>query len=133
MKALIVEDDFTNRTILQKWLQQWDEVHIAVNGQEAIEAIIRAREEGAAYDVIFLDIMMPELDGQAVLQRLRDHEKRSGIGPGQGSKVFMTTALSDMKNIFAAFKSLADGYLVKPLDKEKFLTTCAEQGIVITR
>ena len=63
MKALVVEDDFTSRLIMQEMLLGYGSVHIAVNGREALDAFMVAFEKGAPYDLICLDIMMPELDG----------------------------------------------------------------------
>ena len=66
MKALIVDDDFVSRLLLQKVLMAYGEAHIAVNGKEAVEAFTAALRLGSSYDVICLDIMMPEMDGQDV-------------------------------------------------------------------
>ena len=46
MKALIAEDDFTSRLLLQKFLSPFGEVHVAVNGAEALEAFREAKKNG---------------------------------------------------------------------------------------
>src|SRR5213596_3254241 len=69
-RVLVVDDDQLNRTLLTRSLeQQGHRVRSAVNGQEALEIL---REN--PFDVVLLDIVMPELDGVSLLERLkRDH------------------------------------------------------------
>lgn len=120
MKSLIVEDDFTCRLLLQKILDKYGEVHVAVNGKEAIAAVKGAIESGNHYQLICLDIMMPEMDGQECLQKIREMETESGMAYPNGAKVIMTTALGDPKNILSAYGSLCDAYIQKPIYPAKF-------------
>jgi len=129
MKALIVEDDFTSRLLLQRFLQPLGEVHVAVNGREAVEAFRKARETGDPYDLVLLDIMMPEMDGQTALRALRGIEQEEGIVSSDGAKIVMTTALGDVKNVSTAYNSLCDGYLVKPIDRAKLLAQIESLGV----
>lgn len=117
MKALIVEDDFTSRLVLQGMLAEYGASHVAVNGREALAAIATALRSGEPYDLVCLDIMMPELDGQATLRELRAAEHAAGTF--EGAKVLMTTALRDSKNVMDAFREQCDGYLVKPIDRAR--------------
>ncbi len=119
MKALIVEDDFTSRLLLQGLLQPHGECHISVNGKEAVEAFRTALASGQPYNLVCLDIMMPEMDGQTALKHIREIENKSGIFSSDGAKVIMTTALDDKVNIMSAFREQCDLYLVKPIEKEK--------------
>ena len=121
MKTLIVEDDFTSRLVLQHWLSPYGECHVAVNGKEAVEAFRAARESGPGYDLICMDIMMPEMDGQAALREIRGLEAAAGPRATRAVKVVMTTCLDQPKNVMQAFRGSADGYLVKPLDNKKLL------------
>jgi two-component system chemotaxis response regulator CheY len=129
MKTLIVEDDFTSRLLLQAILSPYGECHIAVNGREAIQAFQLANKEGHRYDLVCLDIMMPEMDGHAVLKDLRAAEEAQGILLGAGAKVIMTTALADSNNVFSAFRETCDGYQFKPIDKAKLLGQLASLGL----
>ena len=121
MKTLIVEDDFTSRLLLQEILKRFGEIHIAVNGKEAVAAVRTAMDTGAPYDLICLDIMMPEMDGSEALKQIRSMEEVRGIMSSDGAKIFMTTALDQMKNVIQAFYGLCDAYLYKPIGKAKLL------------
>jgi two-component system chemotaxis response regulator CheY len=122
MKTLIVEDDFISRKLLQKILSPYGEVDIAVNGLEAVEAFGRSLTDGAPYDLICMDIMMPEMDGQTALKRIRAMERERGVSPTGEVTVVMTTALDDPKNVVEAYyKGGATSYVPKPLDKQMLL------------
>lgn len=130
MKALIVEDDFTSRLLLQGLLQPYGVCHISVNGKEAVDVFKVSLEAGEPYDLVCLDIMMPEMDGQTALKHIRAMEDAKGILASDGVKIIMTTALDDKKNIMSAFKEQCDGYLIKPIDKEKLVDTLKKLGFI---
>ncbi|GAB6095625.1 response regulator [Desulfatiferula olefinivorans] len=121
MKTLIVEDDFTSRLLLQELLKSYGDSHIAVNGKEAVDAVRLALQTDEPYDLICLDIMMPEMDGQEALRQIREQEEAKGILSSHGSKIVMTTTHKDMKNLSDAFSSLCDAYLIKPIEKAKLI------------
>lgn len=121
MKTLIVEDDFTSRLLLQELLKSYGPCHVAINGREAVDAVRQALEAGEPYDLICLDIMMPEMDGQQALTEIRSMEEARGIISSRGTKIVMITALGDIKTVMAAYKNLCDGYLAKPIQKATLL------------
>jgi len=116
MRTLIVEDDFTSRLLLQSLLSRYGECHIAVNGREAVDAFRQAQEGGQPYDLICMDIMMPEMDGQSAVGEIRACEEARGTLSTQGVKIIMTTALDDVKNVVESFKLLCDAYVFKPIE-----------------
>ncbi|MGC9518526.1 MAG: response regulator [Desulfuromonadaceae bacterium] len=133
MRILIAEDELTSRLILQKILQDFGSTSTVVNGEEAVIAARLAFEEGAPYDLICLDVMMPELDGLEALRRIRALEEERGITSSRGAKVVMVSALDDPKNIVAAFKGLCDAYVIKPVDRAEMLKKLQEIGCRPTR
>jgi len=121
MKTLIVEDDFTSRLVLQTFLSRYGECHIAVNGWEAVEAFRSALAGGQPYDLICMDIMMPEMDGREAAKHVRALEEAQGILPASGVKIVMTTAVNDVKEVMRCFGELCDAYLVKPINLSELL------------
>jgi len=131
MKALVVEDDFASRKLLQKILAPYGEVDIAVNGVEAIDAFTKSLDEGAPYELILMDIMMPEMDGQTALKNIRAIERERNITSMQEAKVIMTTALDDPKNVVEAYyKGGASSYVPKPIDKQMLLHLLKNLGLI---
>jgi len=129
MRTLIVEDDFTSRMLIQELLRPYGPSHVAVDGQEAVDAVRAALEAGEPYDLICLDIMMPEVTGQEALTAIRALEAQRGKTAAQGSRILMTTALSDSENIMRAFREQCDGYLIKPIDKARLLGSLEKLGL----
>jgi two-component system chemotaxis response regulator CheY len=130
MRTLIVEDDFTSRLLLQSFLAHYGECHIAVNGTEAVAAFRAAQESGQHYDLICMDIMMPEMDGQTAAQEIRALEEARGALSTDGVRIIMTTALDDVKNVIASFKALCDAYLFKPIDTGMLLGLIKEMHLI---
>jgi two-component system, chemotaxis family, chemotaxis protein CheY len=126
MKILIVEDDFTSRTILQQMLEPYGTCDVAVNGYEAVEAFGQAMKGGQPYDLVCLDIKMPVMDGQEALKRIRGLEWADGIVSMAGAKIVMTTVLDDLANVSEAYVGMADGYLTKPIEPAKLLGLLTE-------
>lgn len=121
MKMLVVEDDFASRTVLQKMVSKYGACDVAVNGEEALIAFEGAYSEGAPYDVVFLDIMMPGMDGHEVLAKIRQFEEKWGVSGLGGVKVIMVTALGDYDNIMKGFRGQCEAYIVKPVQEEKIV------------
>lgn len=132
MKALIVEDDLTSRILLQEYLKGYGASHVAVNGKEAIEAVHAALAANEPYDLICLDVMMPETDGQQVLQEIRqaEHAAVTDSRKPRPCRVVMTTALSDKNNVEQAIAARCDGYLVKPIAKQRFLDELRKLNLI---
>ncbi|MBK1694343.1 response regulator [Chromatium weissei] len=130
MKILIVEDDFTSRVILQEHLNHYGVTHIAVNGKEAIAAVKAADAINAPYDLICLDVMMPEMNGQEALRCIREIEEAKGIFSSEGAKIMMTTALDDVRTVSVSFQGLCDAYLVKPIRKEKLISELRQLKLI---
>jgi two-component system chemotaxis response regulator CheY len=121
MKALIVEDDFTSRLALQTFLSRYGECHVAVNGREAVEAFRSALAAEERYDLICMDIMMPEMDGREAVKQVRAIEEAHGTLSPAGVKIIMTTAVSDVEEVMRCFRELCDAYLLKPINLGELL------------
>ena len=130
MRILIVEDDSVARTLLQKILTKYGDCDVVENGVKALEAFEIAIEDGLLYDLICLDIMMPEMDGQSVLKEIRRREEDEGVERGHGVKIIMTTSLQDSRNMIKAYEENCDAYIDKPVAKEALLDLLKSLGLV---
>ena len=135
MKFLIVDDDFDSRKLLQKILSPFGYCDIAVDGEEGVEAFRTALMEGEPYDLVCLDILMPNMDGQQALREFREIEKeKSRTSAEQQVKVIMITGLDDSKEVHDAFfLGDATSYIVKPIRKQVLLDEIASLGLVLEK
>ena len=105
-RVLVVDDVEMNRDVLARRLrQQGHAVATAENGRRALEML--AAEE---FDLVLLDIMMPELDGFQVLERLRQDEALRHV------PVIMISAVDEMPSVVRAIELGAADYLPKPFN-----------------
>jgi len=130
MHYLIVDDDDICRHFLARALAQYGTSEIAKNGKEAIGLFAKSLSNGQLYDVIFLDIMMPIMDGRLALTSIRQLEKKAGLLAGWGTKIVMTTALGNYESIQSAFRGQCDGYLVKPLKMSRLLALLRNLDVI---
>jgi two-component system chemotaxis response regulator CheY len=130
MKTLIVEDDFTARLVLQKFLSLYGECHIAVNGREGVDAFRIALESGASYDLVCMDILLPVMNGEEAVREIRSLEESRGIFSSAGAKIVMTTAVDDVKDVIRSFQHLCDAYLIKPIHLSDLLKQLRSFGLV---
>jgi two-component system, chemotaxis family, chemotaxis protein CheY len=130
MKILIAEDDFASRLFMQEILKKYGSPHIAVNGREAVEAVRLALDVVEPYDLICLDIMMPEMDGQQALREIRALEEAKGIASPAGAKIVMTTADNDRETVLEAIRGRCDHFLTKPIQKAKLLKELRNMALI---
>lgn len=130
MRILIVDDDFFSRVLLARILAPYGECDIAVNGREAVDAFGLAWDEGQPYNLIFMDIQMPELSGQEALRQIRDKEKSMGIQAAESAKTVMLTGVVDSRNLKEAFMEGCSAYIMKPIEKNKLLNELRKLGII---
>lgn len=131
MRILIVEDDFTSRIFLQSLLSPFGDCDLIEDGDQAVKAFTMALNEDRPYDLICLDIMMPNMDGHEALKLIRKTEGERGVKPKDEVKVVMTTALNDPKNVVKAYyEGGATAYLAKPIEKDALLKVIREMGLI---
>lgn len=132
MKILVLEDERISREVIKQIMLEYGDVETSVDGTEALELYKKSVAEGAKYDLVCLDIMVPGIDGQQVLREIRDFEERDkSAGLKQRSKVVMISALSDRDNLFSAFtEGQAEAYIFKPFTKKKIKDTLSNIGLI---
>ncbi|MBU2512570.1 response regulator [bacterium] len=128
MNILIVDDDLANCQLIKHLLVDFSEPDIVDNGDKAVKAFLEAHRNKKPYDIIFLDIMMPEKDGHQVLQEIREwEEKNLEYGKGE-AKIVMVSALDSKDHILSSFKEGCEFYLVKPISMSKVMNVMSEMG-----
>ncbi|HOU33635.1 MAG TPA: response regulator [Synergistaceae bacterium] len=128
VRVLVVEDDHISAMVIQEILLSVGSADVAENGLVAVDKFRDALERDEPYDCIFLDIMMPKMDGHETLEHIRGIEQEHGIWGLDAVKVVMITALGDFDNVKKSFRGQCDAYLVKPIRREKILSAVRDLG-----
>ena len=79
MKILIIEDDYVSYNIFKTFLQHYGTCHNATTGKDAIDIYNNALFSGNAYDLILIDIILPDMNGQEILKLIRFEEERRSL------------------------------------------------------
>ena len=104
--VLVVDDDETNRKILSGRLEsEGHKVSVAENGRRALEVI-----EREPFDLVLLDILMPEMDGYQVLKHLKSRQTARDI------PVIVLSALDEIESAVKCIEMGAEDYLTKPFN-----------------
>jgi len=130
LKSLIAEDDYISGVLLHKLLQGYGSAQVARNGKHAVEAVRAALETDEPFDLICLDIMMPEMDGQQTLKQIRALESAKGIDTFKRAKIVMTTALDDYDTVLEAVRGQCDHFIAKPVRKEKLVEVLRKLALI---
>jgi DNA-binding response OmpR family regulator len=108
-RILVVEDDPLARSILTRRLRS--EGHEAETAQNGLQALDRLkRTDATPFDVVLLDIEMPELDGYETLSRIKENEDLRHI------PVIMISGVDELDSIVRCIEMGATDYLPKPFD-----------------
>jgi two-component system chemotaxis response regulator CheY len=130
MRFLIVDDDFDSRRLMQKILYPFGYCDVAVDGEEAVEAFRSSLKNQEPYDLVCLDIIMPNMDGQQALREIREIEAEMGVPEDGRVKAVMISALDDTKELHDAFfLGEATSYLAKPIRKKTLLNEIRNLGL----
>lgn len=130
LKILIAEDDLVSRKFLSRFLSQYGECDVVVDGLETVDAYMLSMREHKPYDLICLDIMMPKIDGVKVLKAIRELETQKGLLPEKRAKIIMTTALGETELVQAAFEYGCEAYASKPIDTDKLVEVMKTLGLI---
>ena len=117
LSVLVAEDNEINALLMRSLLTRLGhQAVITTNGEEALESWLAAKSAGAPYDLVLMDIQMPQLDGIETTKRIRAREAGQ---PRRPTPILALTANTLVEDRYACFEAGMDGFLIKPLDREK--------------
>ncbi len=120
MRTLIVEDNLVNREFLMAVLEERAQCVAVETAEEALELVDKAWEQGEPFDLVFMDVLLPGMDGLQALERIRTKENILGLDDAGRIKVIVTTALDDdLDTAQPLFDGAHSSYVAKPLTIDK--------------
>ena len=118
LRVLVVDDNPTNRHILQEWLTGWQMEPVAVgDGLAALGALWDAVSTGRPYPLILLDARMPDTDGLALAARVRERAALSAV------RIILLTSDHRPGDTARSRELRIDAHLLKPLQQDELLET----------
>jgi PAS domain S-box-containing protein len=123
LAVLVAEDNEINALLIRSLLTRLGHhAVIATNGASALESWLAAKSAGTPYDLVLMDIQMPELDGIETAKRIRASEAGE---PARRTPILALTANTLVEDRYACFEAGMDGFLIKPLDRDKLAEALA--------
>jgi len=116
--VLLAEDGPDNQRLISHVLRSAGAtVRVVSNGKAVLEAVSRAESSGEAYDLILMDVQMPEMDGYEATRRLR--------ADGRRIPILAVTAHAMSSDREACLAAGCDGYTKKPINRRELIERCA--------
>ena len=117
LSILVAEDNEINALLMRSLLARLGHhAVITTNGEQAMESWQSAKSAGAPYDLVLMDIQMPRLNGIETTKQIRALEAGQS---GRQTPILALTANTLVEDRYACFEAGMDGFLIKPLDREK--------------
>lgn len=130
MKTLIAEDVLVIRKLLERTLSQYGECEVAVTGHETVSKYIHSFKNKEPFNLICLDILMPNKDGLQVTKEIRSFERENNVPENEAVKIIMTTSMQEENIVSQAIKNGCDAYMIKPVKLEKLISQIREFGLI---
>jgi two-component system, chemotaxis family, chemotaxis protein CheY len=131
LQILVADDEPMPRAMLSALVTPLAGELVAVgSGDEAVRAFKRRLEASRPFELVFLDMLMPEgIDGRAALAEIRRLESERGLTTRTRAKILMTTGVDDIRTVMGSFHDECDAYLVKPISGGRLRPALRKLGL----
>lgn len=129
MRILIAEDDIPSMIFLKSLASRFGDCTAVTDGMQSAEEYYRAALTNKPYDLVFLDIMLPKMDGLQVLSAIREFEEEVSEKCNNRARIIMVSALNDDLTVEHAKEAGCDGYICKPVNRESLEKILSEFAI----
>lgn len=130
MRSLAIDDEYVALNKLVTILEPLGPCDAATSGMQAIALFVKSAKGNQPYDLITIDINLPDMSGITLLGRFRGEEKT--LSCPQSRKIVITAEATPL-NVRAALAGDCDGFVVKPIDRNVFLDKLVNLGLMAER
>lgn len=134
LKILIADDHLIYRETLKMMLQPYGQCVAVEDGVQAVQAFRDALNTDKPFQLVLLDLQMPNMSGQEALLQIRQLEKRKHGTTLSGqvyAVVFIQTSVEEPEELVAAYeKGRCNGYLLKPVDQDELLARLRKHNLI---
>jgi two-component system chemotaxis response regulator CheY len=132
LRILVVDDSASARSLVSSYLAPFGELDQASNGREALELYDGAFSEHRPYDLVVMDLMMPEMDGFTAMQAIRRRENERGLSEDARTKIVTLSSRSEPEPMLTAqLECGADMFITKPFEKEVLMEAVVNLGLAL--
>jgi len=122
LRILVIEDDQAVGHLLQYILKQQGHCELCASGEAGLARFHEALAQGAGFDLVLLDLLLPGIHGDDILRAIRETEFKLGIHSlEERCAVIISTASEDLDQLMRSLTHDPDGYLIKPVDMDVLL------------
>ncbi|NOX88586.1 MAG: response regulator [Calditrichaeota bacterium] len=130
MRMLVTEDVELMQKLLRRFLEPYGEISFARGGHEAFRQFKDTVTTHKYFDLICLDIDIPEINGLDLLKNIRVAEKLFRVPLENRAKIVMVSSTNDANIVMKAIKLGCNGYIVKPFGKERIVSELKKLGLI---
>lgn len=130
-RYLIIDDDEMGRLMLQDFLSEFAPCDCAENGKEGLALFEQALLSGNPYNLLCVDLIMPEMNGLALIRKIRDLEKSHPVFNDFRTRIFVISASdSTWDRADLLLDNLCDDYIVKPFNRSSLMANLRKNDLV---
>ena len=119
VRVLVAEDTATGRDVIRKYLESTNfDLSFVENGRAAVDAAKAER-----FDIILMDVRMPEMDGLEAIRHIRSNEQARG---GDRTPIVVVSANTSAEDVRDCIDAGADGHIAKPVARMDVLGAVSE-------
>lgn len=126
MKILIVDDEEFICEILTEFLSEYGDPTAVTEGTEAFQIYKDARDNNEPFDLIYLDVMMPDISGLDILKKIQANEEH--LPEDKKTKIIVITSSYDPDNFFDAYRGGCQVFMTKPIRQNIIKEKLAQLG-----
>ncbi len=131
MRFLVVDDEVVSRKKMQRIMSHWGDCVVCASGPAAVETFEKALDARLPFDAVTLDVGMPDMDGTAVLKRIREIEHARQVAATAKAKIIMVTSHAQKDIVLSCIQAGCSDYVVKPFNRETIAAKLNSAGLPV--
>ena len=131
LKILLVDDSKSAQLKIQSILSRYGKCDQAYNGKEAVDCFKASLETNSIYDLIVMDVVMPEMDGFEASKEIMMIQEKTNIPQDNRAKIVMLTSKNDPANMMKAhFEIGVATYITKPFEDKTLIEVLRNLSLI---
>ncbi len=131
LRILIVDDSISAQLKIKTILSNYGQCDQAYNGKEAVDHFQLSLKNNSVYDLIIMDIVMPEMDGLTAVKKIKEIQDKEEIAEEDRTKIIMLTSKKDSENMMKAHYELGISvYVTKPFEEKTLIESLGNLDLI---